>query len=219
MQPDATYSIVRHLERAGRWDLALDLLGDRDPDLRAELVAERFFWCNVPADMSIIDAADPEHARILHARISYYHRLFELDGGEELDEAAIFAAAPGGWAAFWHGVVQDNVHHSPELAMRSYARALELQPGDPFLESYVVRHQGFHALDTDRERGLALLRRSLHLRAALAARPHTAAAQLALAEALGTDNSEAIELREIVIQTCNELGLSWILKFATSDDE
>ncbi len=31
MQPDATYSIVRHLERAGQWDLA-HFLGDDHPE-------------------------------------------------------------------------------------------------------------------------------------------------------------------------------------------
>jgi hypothetical protein len=218
MLPDATYSIVRHLERAGQWDLALEVLGDRDPGLRAELVAERFFWQSVPPDMTVIDAAGPEHALLLRARISYYHRLFELDGGEGLDEAAIFAATPGGWAAFWHGVVQDNVHKNPELAMRSYARALELQPDDPFLESYVVRHQGFHLLESDRERGLVLMRRSLHLRAALGARPHVAAAMGTLAHFLGKDDPASAELRELALETARELRLTWILNAANEDE-
>jgi hypothetical protein len=219
MQPDATYSIVHHLERAGQWDLALEVLGERDPDLRAELVAERFFWQGVPADMSVIDAAAPEHALILHARISYYHRLFKLEGGEELDEAAIFAAAPGGWASFWHGVVQDNVHHNAELAKASYAKAAELDPGDAFLESYVVRHQGFHLLETDRPRGLALMWRSLRLRAALGARPHVAAAMGTLAHFLGKDDPAYVELNELALATAHELRLSWILRAAEEGDE
>lgn len=218
MQPDATYSIVRHLERAGQWDLALEVLGDRDPNRRAELTAERAFWQGVPADLDVINAADQDLALLLRARVSYHHRLFGLEGGEELDEAAIFAAAPGGWAAFWHGVVQDNVHNNPDLAKASYARAVELDPDDRFLESYVVRHQGFHLLDTDRERGLALLRRSLHLRAALGARPHVAAAQAALVQALGNDDPEAIELRRIVADTARELKLGWLLRAATEDE-
>jgi hypothetical protein len=219
MQPDATYSIVRHLERAGQWDLALDVLADRDPNLRAELVAERAFWQGVPADLDIVNAADPEVALLMRARISYHHRLFGLEGGEELDEAAIFAAAPGGWAAFWHGVVQDNIHENVEAANASYARALELTPDDPFLESYVVRHQGANLMESDPQRGLGLLRRSLQLRAALGARPQVAAAQLALAHFLGEQESEAKELREIALATAAELRLKWLLDRAASDDE
>jgi hypothetical protein len=219
MQPDATYSIVQHLERAGQWNLALDVLGDRDPNLRAQLVAERAFWQGVPADLDIVNAADPEIALLMRARISYHHRLFELEGGEELDEAAIFAAAPGGWAAFWHGVVQDNVHHDTDKANASYARALALEPDDSFLESYAVRHQGANLMETDPERGLALLRRSLNLRAALGARPQTAAAQLTLAHFLGDDNPEAKELHQIGQATAAELKLKWMLDQAATDDE
>jgi len=211
MLPDATYSIVRHLERAGQWDLALGQLGESDPNLRAELVAERFFWQGIPADPAVINAADPDRALLLRARISYNHRLFKLEGGENLDEAAIFAAAPGGWAAFWHGVVQDNVHGDTEKANASYARALELAPDDRFLESYAVRHLGANAMETDPARGLALLRRSLNLRAALGARPQTAAAQLALAHFVGDDDPEAKELREIALATAAELRLKWLL--------
>lgn len=215
MQPDTAYSIVLHLERAGQWSLALDVLGDRDPNKRAELIAERAFWQGVPADLDLINAADPDWALLIRARVSYHHRLFGLEGGEGLDEAAIFGAAPGGWAAFWHGVVQDNVHENMDAANASYARALELTPDDPFLESYVVRHQGANMIETDRERGLALMRRSLNLRAALGARPQTAAAQITLAHFLGSDDPEAKELREIGLATAAELKLKWLL---ASDD-
>ena len=51
------------------------------------------------------------------------------------------------------------------------------------------------------------LRRSLQLRAALGARPQTAAAQLALASALGDGDSEAADLRAIAWATAEELNM------------
>lgn len=223
--PDVTYfsdpalAPVRHLQRAGQWDLALSLLGDKNADLRAEIVTERFMWQLVPVDFADIDAASPELAKLLTAQISYWHKLFELEGGpENVDEAAVFAAAPGGWAAFWHAVVQDNVHKNEELARAEYARAHELEPNNRFLESYVVRHQGFHLLEIDRPKALALMRRSLQLRAALGARPQLAAAQQVLAQFLPEDDPEAIELRQIVAETAEELKIAWLRVDATKED-
>ena len=57
--------------------------------------------------------------------------------------------------------------------------------------------------------GLAQLRRSLQLRAALGARPQTAAAQIALASEL-PPGPEADELREIGRRTARELGIPWL---------
>lgn len=224
MMPDATYfsdpalAPVRHLQRAGQWDLALGLLGDKNADLRAEILTERFMWQLVPVDLADVNAASPELAKLLIAQISYWHKLFELEGGPDIDEAAVFAAAPGGWAAFWHGVVQDNVHKNEELARAEYARAHELEPDDRFLESYVVRHQGGHLLDTDRPKALTLFRRSIQLRAALGARPQVAAAQSLLARFLPKDDPETIELRQIVAETAEELNISWLRADATRED-
>ena len=58
--------------------------------------------------------------------------------------------------------------------------------------------------------GIQLLRRSLQLRAACGARPQVTAAQVALAEALGS-GPEADELREIAGATAVDLGLTWLL--------
>jgi hypothetical protein len=196
-----------HLMRAGQWDMALKFLGDSNADLRAEITADRFMWQLGSIDMQVINAASPELATVLTARISYWHKLFELEGGPDVDEAAVYSATPGGWAAFWHAVVQDNLHENAELAKAEYARARDLAIDDPFLESYVIRHQGYHLLDTDREAGLTMLRRSLQLRAALGARPQTAAAQLALASALGDDDPEANDLRAIAWATAEELDM------------
>jgi hypothetical protein len=187
--------------------MALELLGDSSADLRAEITADRFMWQLGSIDMGIIEAASPETVTILTARISYWHKLFGLESGPSVDEAAVYRATPGGWAAFWHGVVQDNLHKNEELAKAEFARARDLATDDPFLESYVIRHQGYHLLDTDRAAGLAMLRRSLQLRAALGARPQTAAAQLALASALGNDDPEAHELRAIAWATAEELNM------------
>jgi hypothetical protein len=164
-------------------------------------------WQLGSVDMQIINAASPETATILTARISYWHKLFELDGGPSVDEAAVYSATPGGWAAFWHAVVQDNLHKNEELARAEFARARDLVGDDLFLESFVIRHQGYYLLDTDREAGLAMLRRSLLLRAALGARPQTAAAQLALASALGDDHPETGDLRAIAWATAEELNM------------
>ncbi len=215
---DPTLAPAWHLNRAGQWELALQTLGDRSADLRAEITAERFMWQLGKVDMTIIAAASPELVTLLTARISYWHKLFELDGGPVVDEAAVFAGLPGGWPAFWHGVVQDNVHNNHELAKAEYARALGLAAGDPYLESYVIRHLGYHLLDTDREAGLLMLRRSLQLRAALGARPQTAAAQLALASALGDDHPESADLRAAAWLTAEELDMPMLKRPTPQDD-
>jgi hypothetical protein len=90
------------------------------------------------------------------------------------------------WATFWLGVLAENLRHDQPAATARYAEALPLarEQGDRLLESYVVRHQGFHLLAEQPAEGLALLRRSLYLRAGLGARPQVAAAEALLADAL-----------------------------------
>ncbi|GIH10904.1 hypothetical protein Rhe02_89710 [Rhizocola hellebori] len=212
---DPALAAPMRLQLAGQWDMALNILGDYSADLRAEITADRFMWQLGSIDMGVINAASPATATLLTARISYWHKLFELEGGPDVDEAAVYAATPGGWAAFWHAVVQDNVHKNSELAKAEFARARELCADDPFLESYVVRHQGYYLLETDREAGLLLLRRSLQLRAALGARPQTAAAQLALASALGDEHPETADLKAIAWATAEELNMPGLKKPAT----
>jgi hypothetical protein len=75
----------------------------------------------------------------------------------------------------------------------------------------VVRHQGDQLINRqgDRAAGIALLRRSLQLRAGLGARPQVAAAQLALAGEL-PPGPEPDELREIGRRTADELGIPWL---------
>src|SRR5439155_14837447 len=105
-----------------------------------------------------------------------------------------------------------NLRDDPATAAAGYLRALELAPGDRFLESYVARHRGDQLINWtgDRNAGIALLRRSLYLRAALGARPPTAAAAHTLAGEL-PPGPEADELAEIARQTARELNIPWLL--------
>jgi hypothetical protein len=232
---DATYTTdpqlapARHLQRAGLWDLALAAIPahPRGPALRAEILVDRHQWCLDPVDETIAAVAaladqDPALARYLTAQLEYWRRLLGL-GDRQLgeDPTAAFATLAdhgrlGGWAVFSHAVTLDNLYEDPAGASAGYARAFDRarSDGDRLLESYVVRHQAGHVTDGgDGHGGLALLRRSLHLRAALAARPQTAAAQAALADALAEARggaAEADELREIVAATAAELNLTWL---------
>jgi hypothetical protein len=211
MMLDDTYNPVAiHLQRAGQWDLALPHAANDSQ--RAEILSERFFWQHVGADEAIAAARDlpGSPGQLLLARLSYFHKLFEFDNPIEIDELAVFQAAEGAWAAFWAGVVLDNVHERHEEAKATFDKAAELMGDDPFLESYVVRHQAFHLIETDRPRALALTRRSLALRSSLGARPQTAAAQSALAQVLGEDDPESAELMEHAHRTGAELSIAWL---------
>lgn len=117
-----------------------------------------------------------------------------------------------GWGTFWLGVLADHVDHSPAEAIAAYTPALAWarQNGDWMLESYAVRHLGDHALENGDASGLDLLRRSYHLRAALGARPHTAAAAATLSAALPS-GAEASQLHEAAVLTARELRLTWLL--------
>jgi hypothetical protein len=119
---------------------------------------------------------------------------------------------PRAWATFWLGVLAENLRHDQPTAAARYAEALPLarERDDRLLESYVLRHQGFHLLAERPGEGLALLRRSLYLRAGLGARPQVAAAEAALADAL-PPGDEPDALRDAALHTARELGLTWLL--------
>jgi hypothetical protein len=109
-------------------------------------------------------------------------------------------------------VLADHVDHSPAAAAPRYTEALgwAREEGDLVLASYAVRHLGDHALEAGDAGGLDLLRRSYQLRAALGARPHTAAAAATLAAARPT-GAEARQLGEAARITATELQLTWLL--------
>lgn len=232
MTPDDTYfagsefAPPRHLQRAGQWDAALRLVpdGPTGAALRAEILVDRHQWRLDPADEALaaveaLPASRSELRTFLAAALEYWRRLFEREGapiGGDPTEA--FASLAGhapiaGWATFWHAVALDNLRHDTTGATDGYLRALSLAraAGDLLLESYALRHLGGHALEaSETDRGLALLRRSLSLRAARGARPQVAAAQVALADALDP-GPEADELRAIATVTARELELTWLL--------
>jgi hypothetical protein len=156
---------------------------------------------------------------LLRAQLEYWRRLFKLEGEQIMDDPVTgFASAAddpalAGWATFHGAIARENLHDDGVSSAAGYRKAAHIarDTGDVFLESYVVRHQGDQAINRqgDRERGIALLRRSLQLRAALGARPQVAAAQIALAGEL-PNGPEADELREIGRMTARELGIPWL---------
>jgi hypothetical protein len=231
MNNDGTYitdpaaDAARALQRAGRWDEALAVLPAGERGARAEILTDRFWWQHrAPdeAETAICELAsgDALLAGFYGGQLGYTRLLFQLAPRPDDRARALegFTAAAGdgrlaGWGTFWLGVLADVIDQDPQTAAGCYARALGLasEHDDPLLESYAVRHQGGHALDAnDTGRGVSLLRRSYHLRAALGARPQTAAAALTLADALGP-GEEAGMLRDGAARTARELGLTWML--------
>ncbi|MBS2963130.1 hypothetical protein KGA66_08745 [Actinocrinis puniceicyclus] len=217
---DPRLGAARRLQRAGDWSGALRLTPEGTPGavLRAEILVDRHTWSLDPVDeaLAAIEATaleEPAAAAFLTAVLEYWRQLFR-SGPDALgpDPVAEFKRLDGqvgpGWAVFWHGVTLENLRGERQAAQAAYRRALAaaLEEGDLLLESYVVRHQGFHLLEQDREAGLALLRRSIDLRAACGARPHVAAAQAALAEALGV-GPESVLLNRLVARSAQELNL------------
>jgi hypothetical protein len=230
MTHDGTYTRslaepgARVLLRAGEWDRALAILPDGATALRAQILAERFWWqLGDPAEteraVAGLDRADPVLAAYYGGQLAYTRSLFGISprSGDAATARRGFATAAaddrlGGWGTFWLGVLADNLDGQPATAADAYASALDWARlrDDRLLESYAIRHLGAQLLDHEDLSGLALLRRSYHLRAALGARPQTAAAALTLAEAL-PGGPEPEELREIAAVTARELGLTWML--------
>lgn len=229
MKSDRTYYAepglgpARRLQRAGDWNGALRLVPDTAPGavLRAEILVDRHTWCLDPADEALAAARevadqDPGAADFLTAVLEYWRRLVKsgdtaLGPDPTIEFARLEHAVAPGWATFWHGVSLENLREDRDGAQVQYRRALgvALEEADLLLESYVVRHQGFHMLERDRDAGLVLLRRSLQLRAACGARPHVAAAQAALAEALRV-GPESVLLNRLVAHSAQQLNLAWL---------
>jgi hypothetical protein len=224
---DGGVTLARLLHQVGHWDEAVAALPEGAEDvasLRAEILVDRFFWRldqaeQARAAVAAVAPADPVLAGFLDARLAYTRLLFDLD--PEADDrtraheglpAAVADDGLAGWANFWLGVVADNLDEDPHTAGAAYARAREIarDRGDALLESYAVRHQAAHLLERDRDAALALLRRSYHLRAALGARPQTAAAAMTLAGELPA-GAEADELVALADRTARELRLTWLL--------
>jgi hypothetical protein len=191
--------------------------------IRARILVDRYWWRlddPAPAEQAVAGLGQPALRGYLAAQLAYTRILFGL-GPRPDDEQVVHAGlqeaardeALRGWVAFWQGVVADNVRHDPDTAQQRYGEALaRCRDGDDLLlESYVVRHQGGHLIESDRPAGEMLLRRSLYLRSALGARPQTAAAQATLAGELPPGQERDILVRA-ARSTAAELGLSWLVK-------
>jgi hypothetical protein len=229
MIPDDTYRLMaaaRRLLVSGEWDTALDLIahlrGEDVAELRAHILVDRHWWRLEGSDAAqgAVDALEPASLPAMYrrAQLAYARILFDTDPHPDDArsvgagfEAAAADEALAGWGTFWLGVVADNVDNDPDRARLRYAEAMRLcrQDRDLLLESYVARHLSGHAVDRDPAQAEALLRRSLHLRSTLGARPAVAAAQLALAEELPA-GPERETLRESAAVTADELGLTWL---------
>lgn len=231
--PRMAARLAGQLQLAGEWDGALTLLAGQDGDTagqRAGILVDRYWWRlgdPAPAEQAVAALGDRVLRGYLAAQLAYMRLLFRL-GPRPDDEPAIQAGLQEaarhdrlrGWAAFWLGVVADNVYGDPGTARRQYDEALALcrSGEDLLLESYVVRHQGAHLIEGDPLGGEMLLRRSLYLRSALGARPLAAAAQATLAGVL-QPGPERDTLLQMARATAGELGLTWLNEQLTPPKE
>jgi hypothetical protein len=208
----------------GEWDAALAALGpDAEPELRAEIAVDRWFFQlegheEAEKAVAALDPASPT-AQLLTARLAYSRLLFQRDPRADdraVAEAGYHAAAKSGdeklrgWAEYHWGVLLDNIDEDPAGALPRYETALEIatRSGDGYFESYIIRHLAHLKEPAER---IAMLRRSLHLRAALGARPQTIAAQAALADDLPKDDPERAELMRTFRPAAEELRIGWLL--------
>jgi hypothetical protein len=139
---------------------------------------------------------------LLRLRMSYSAVL----AGRSVDDPAALGArarrlldtAPdegrAGWAAFYVGVIADNVDEDPATAQAVFQRALDAAgaTGDDLLASYALRHLGGHALDgNDLAEARDLLWRSTELRERHGFVPGTLAQRVLLAELLDREGNRA----------------------------
>jgi hypothetical protein len=180
---------------------------------RAELAVDRDFWIGtssaadaVAAARSAAGGAGPAYAwevELLATHHAYFSTIIGPDGTVRIgagqhDPATIaeltarakrvHETAPpdgrGGWAAFWRGVIADNVAGDPKAAQPCYAEALARaeQHGDDWLAAEALRHQGAHARrGGDHERARRLWERSASRWQRAGRVPGALAQQLALA--------------------------------------
>ncbi|MBR7834381.1 hypothetical protein KDL01_13990 [Actinospica durhamensis] len=223
MITDTTY-VARHLHLLGEWDAALAVLDpDADPLLRAEIAVDQWFFRledheEAERAVAVLDPASPA-AQLLTGRLAYSRLLFRRDprADDRAVAEACYRAAAGsadelqrGWAEYYWAVLLDNIDKDEDGALARYATALEIATrlGDGFFESYIIRHVAHHR---DPAEHVRMLRRSLHLRAALGARPQTLAAQAELAYTLSEDDPERAELIEAYRPGARELRIAWLL--------
>lgn len=225
MTHDTTYIALR-LMRCGLWDEALAIVPSDATALRAQLLTDRFWWRldgqpEAEQAVAALYAEDGPAAAFLDGQLAYTRLLFDqsprpgdLPRARDGFDSAARDQRLAGWGLFWRGVTADVLEKDEAAAAGCYAGALAaaLRDADPLLESYALRHQGAHAMESgaDPETGQDLLRRSYHLRAALGARPQTAAAAATLAEVLPPESTERGHLLQAAAATARELSLTWL---------
>jgi hypothetical protein len=231
MIADTAY-IARRLWLFGDWDAALAVLGpDTDAELRAEIAVERWFFRMAGHDeaeqaVAALDQATPA-AEVLRARLAYSRLLFGRDPrpGDRADAEAGYRngvrdgdESTRGWVEFHWGCLLDNIDKDADAALAHYETALEIavKGGDAGLESIVIRHLSHREEPAERVR---MLRRSLHLRAALGIRPYTLAAQATLASELPEDDPERADLTEAFRAGAADLGIAWLLSGGSGSTE
>src|SRR5262245_56795630 len=156
MRPDEAYrgrpvlASARRLQRAGHWDLGLDLLADGDDaaDLRADILCDRHQWrlddrTEAIAAIDAIRGTNHQLAMLLTAQIEYWAHLFRknvmaganVDAGlgeppglvadpvEEFHRVAKDTDDDGlrDWATFWYAVSSENVRDDLATARPLYA--------------------------------------------------------------------------------------------------
>ncbi|MGW5280462.1 hypothetical protein ACWERI_13595 [Streptomyces collinus] len=223
MLTDDAY-IARCLHLLGEWDAALATLGpDSYPELRAEIAVDRWFFRiegheEAEKAVAALEPTSPV-AQLLTGRLAYSRLLFGRHARPDdraVAEAGYREAAASGdesqraWAVYHWAVLLDNIDKDPAGAVPRYESALAtaVKSDDGYLESYIIRHLAPHK---DPAETLAMLRRSLHLRAALGARPQTVAAQALLADHLAEDDPERAELLQASRSGASELRIGWLL--------
>jgi hypothetical protein len=226
MLSDDAY-VARSLHLLGEWDAALAALGpDTEPELRAEIAVDRWFFRlegheEAEEAVAALGPASPV-AHLLAARLAYSRLLFQREPRADdrvMAEAGYRAAAESGdeklrgWAEYHWAVLLDNIDEDPAGALPRYEAALEIavKSGDGYFESYIIRHLAPHKEPAER---IAMLRRSLHLRAALGARPQTLAAQATLADYLPGNDPERAELIRTFRPGAEALRIAWLLSAA-----
>ncbi|MFH9090274.1 hypothetical protein [Streptomyces sp. NPDC017673] len=168
--------------------------------------------------VAALDPASPT-AHLLTVRLAYSRLLFQR--GPRTDDRAVAEAGyravvesgdekQRAWAEYHWAVLLDNIDEDPTGALPLYETALAVATkyGDGYFESYIIRHLAPHKEPAER---ISMLRRSLHLRAALGARPQTIAAQALLADNLPEGDPERAELMRTFRPGAEELQIGWLL--------
>jgi tetratricopeptide (TPR) repeat protein len=215
---------ARALMLAGRWAQAASLLESAAPAdeaeravlavAAAEVAVDQDFWLRTDCGPTALTRAasmltgdfDLEFLRLKH---EYASELFGSAGDPSVASrladraAALRDSAPDpvrrANAAFYQGVIADNLRGDTSGARASFEEALRLgeEAGDELVTSYALRHLGYLVWQAgDVAAGREMLRRSLELRARVGCVPHVLAQQLALAE-LARDTGDAAWARTV----------------------